>query len=66
LKKYFQQFGDVLIQLGLHKVLKGNIIKMDTGKWEELDLRVSSTIYTSLAKNVLGTSSIKELWEKLE
>jgi hypothetical protein len=66
LKKYFQQFGDVLIQLGLHKVLKENIIKMDTVKWEELDLRVSTTIYTSLAKNVLGTSSIKELWEKLE
>jgi hypothetical protein len=39
---------------------------MDTVKWEELDLRVSTTIYTSLAKNVLGTSSIKELWEKLE
>ncbi|KAI5386857.1 hypothetical protein KIW84_073123 [Lathyrus oleraceus] len=43
---------------------------MDNKKWEEQDLRVSSIIHTSLAKNilanVLGTSSGKERWEKLE
>lgn len=50
------QVKDVLIQLGLHK--------------EELDFRASSTICMSLTKNilvnVLGTSSVKEIWEKLE
>lgn len=39
-------------------------------KWEELNLRASSTICMSLAKNiltnVLGTSLDKELWKKLE
>lgn len=43
---------------------------MDNEKWEELDLRALSTICMSLAKNilvnVLGTSSTKELWEKLD
>ncbi|CAK8542094.1 unnamed protein product [Lathyrus sativus] len=43
---------------------------MDNEKWEELNLRASSTIRMSLAKNilvnVLGTSSAKELWENLE
>ncbi|KAI5382967.1 hypothetical protein KIW84_070392 [Lathyrus oleraceus] len=43
---------------------------MDNEKWEELDLRATSTIHIHLAKNilvnVLGTLSGKELWEKLE
>ncbi|CAL5195973.1 unnamed protein product [Lathyrus oleraceus] len=43
---------------------------MENEKWEELDLRASSIICISLAKNilvnVLGTSSSKELWKKLE
>lgn len=64
------QVKDILIQLGLHKVSNGNISNMDNAKWEELDLRVSSTIRMSLAKNilanVLGMSSVKELLEKLE
>ncbi|CAI8587261.1 unnamed protein product [Vicia faba] len=54
----------------LHKVLKGNISKIDNEKREELDLRASSIICMPLAKNilanVLGTSSTKELSEKLE
>ncbi|AES81264.1 hypothetical protein MTR_7g090360 [Medicago truncatula] len=45
------------------------IFNMDE-KWEELNLRASSTICMSLAKNiltnVLGTSLDKELWKKLE
>jgi hypothetical protein len=60
----------VLIQLGSHKALKENISNMENEKWEKLDLRASSTICMSLAKNilanVLGTSSTKELWEKVE
>ncbi|CAL5198186.1 unnamed protein product [Lathyrus oleraceus] len=43
---------------------------MDNKKWKELDLRASGTIHMSLTKNilanVLGTSSVKEIWEKLE
>ncbi|CAI8587099.1 unnamed protein product [Vicia faba] len=43
---------------------------MSNEKWEELDLRASNKIHMFLAKNilanVLGTSSLKELWEKLE
>ncbi|CAK8568162.1 unnamed protein product [Lathyrus sativus] len=43
---------------------------MDNEKWMEFDLRALSTICMSLAKNilanVLGMSSGKELWEKLE
>ena len=64
------QVKDVLIQLGLHKAFKGNISNMDNKKWEELDLRASSIICMSLDKNilvsVLGTSSVKELWQNLE
>ncbi|XP_058745971.1 uncharacterized protein LOC131618829 [Vicia villosa] len=39
---------------------------MKKEKWEELDFRASSTIRMSLPKNVLGTSSAKELRKKLE
>lgn len=43
---------------------------MDNEKWEELDLRASSIIRISFAKNILanalGTLSAKEIWEKLK
>lgn len=59
------QVKGVLIQLGLHKALKENISNIDNEKWEELDLRASSIIWMSLAKNilvnVLSTSSSKEI-----
>ncbi|KEH26615.1 hypothetical protein MTR_6g466050 [Medicago truncatula] len=64
------QVNDVMIQLELHKVLKGNISNMDKEKCEELDLRASSITPISLAKNilanVLGRSSSKELLENLK
>lgn len=43
---------------------------MDNEKSDELDLRASSKIHISLAKNIIANvlckSSAKELWEKLE
>ncbi|KAJ0024630.1 hypothetical protein Pint_07104 [Pistacia integerrima] len=74
------QVKDVMIQSGLHKVLKGRPTP-DTSKegsrsgmsdedWEEFDLKAASVICLSLAKNVLtnvqGISTAEELWEKLE
>jgi len=64
------QFNDVMIQLGLHNAVKGNIFNMDNKKCEELYLRASSTIHMSLAKNILANvlfrSSSKDNWEILE
>lgn len=76
------QARDVLIQSGLHKVLKGRPTpvssttgessksKMSDEDWEELDLKAASTIRLCLAKNVLanvnGISTAKGIWEKLE
>ncbi|KAL5768388.1 hypothetical protein ACOSP7_014940 [Xanthoceras sorbifolium] len=75
------QVKDVLIQSGLHKVLKeksGSVLSdsskgessMSNEDWEEMDLRAASVIRLCLAKNVLanvhGIYSAKELWEKLE
>jgi len=48
------QAKDVLIQYGLHKVLKGRTSNMKEEEWEELDLRVASAIRLCLAKNVLA------------
>ena len=64
------QVKDVLIQYGLHKVLKGKPFDMKEEEWEELDLRAVSAIRLCLAKNVLANvqkiSTTKELWERLE
>lgn len=81
------QVKDVLIQSGLHKVLKGKPVsgknsgkdsssgdseksKISDEEWEELDIKAASQIRMCLAKNVLanvlGLSTTKELWEKLE
>jgi hypothetical protein len=74
------QVKDILIQSGLHKTLRGiptsgssdGAGKSGTNDvdWEDLDLRAASSIRLCLAKNVLanvqGTSTAKELWEKLE
>ena len=71
---------DILVQSGLHKTLRGipasgssdGVEKFSTSdvNWEDLDLRVASSIRLCLAKNVLanvqGRSTAKELWEKLE
>ncbi|WJX56676.1 hypothetical protein P8452_42313 [Trifolium repens] len=48
------QVNDVLIQSGLHKAIKGNTSKMETDKWEELDLRAASKIRLCLGNNVLA------------
>jgi hypothetical protein len=69
------QVKDILIQCGLHKMLRGiptssssdGVEKSDISNldWEDLDLRVASSIWLCLAKNVLanvqGTSTEKEL-----
>ena len=68
------QVKDVLIQSGLHKALKGRPSSgkddEDSEAWEELDMKAASQIRLCLAKNVLanviGLSTTKELWEKLE
>src|SRR5688572_7070674 len=84
------QVKNVLIQSGLHKVLKGTPTsvkddkgseksessgyskksKMNDEEWKELDMKAVSQIRLCLAKNVLanviGLSTTKELWEKLE
>ena len=63
------QVKDLLIQSGLHKVLKGrdNSGKSKIGDedWEDLDERAASAIRMCLAKNVLanvlGISTAKDL-----
>lgn len=64
------QIKDVLIHLWLHKEMKENISNIGNEKWEELDLRILSTVWMSLAKNILvsvfGMLLAKELWEKFE
>ena len=74
-----------MIKSGLHKALKGkpttafgeDSLRCEVSKstvsdedWEELDLKVASTIRLCLAKNILanvfGISTVKDLWEKLE
>jgi len=47
------QVKDVLIQYGLHKVLKGRPSDMKEEEWEELYLRAASAICLCLVKNVL-------------
>ncbi|XP_050898059.1 ubiquitin carboxyl-terminal hydrolase 9 [Lathyrus oleraceus] len=54
------QFKDVLIQIGLQKELKKNISNMGNEKLEELDLRVSSIICMSLAKNILANIHVSD------
>ncbi|PON95853.1 hypothetical protein TorRG33x02_083760, partial [Trema orientale] len=67
------QVKDLLIQSGLHKVLKGRDnsgkSKISDEDWEDLDERAASAIWMCLAKNVLanvlGISTAKDLWKKL-
>jgi len=47
------QVKDVLIQYGLHMVLKGKPSDMKEEEWEEFDLRAANAIRLCLAKNVL-------------
>ena len=64
------QVKDVLIQYGLHKMLKGRPSDMKEEEWEEIDLKVASAIRLCLAKNVLAKVQkmlmTKELWERLK
>ena len=61
---------DLLVQQGLLKVLKGEKPKsMTTDEWEELEVRVVSTIYLYLASaikySVLNKKCPFGLWHKL-
>ena len=62
---------DILVQQGLFKVLTGEKPKsMTTDEWEELAMRVVSTIRLCLASeikySVLNEKSPSVLWQKLE
>ena len=74
------QVKGILIQLGIHKALKGKPFPAssnDSGKsiiminedWKALDERTTNDIRTCLAKNVLTNVgkilSARELWERL-
>ncbi|POO02710.1 hypothetical protein TorRG33x02_016960, partial [Trema orientale] len=67
------QVRDLLIQSGLHNILKGRDkfgkSKISDEDWKDLDERAASAIRMCLAKNILvnmlGISTAKDLWEKL-
>lgn len=60
----------MLIQSGLHKVLKGRNCNMVEEKCEKLDLKAASAIRLCLDKNVIANmqrmSTAKELWRDLK
>lgn len=60
---------DVLVQQGLHKVLKQREGSFDDDEWDDMNLRGTSLIRLCLAEvlyNVMGETVATSLWSKLE